>query len=110
MANTSPVYARIDSKLKHDAEEIMEKLGITPTSLITMVYSQIVLKEELPFQPSIHKKRIGPFDINTVEDLKAAVQQGLDDVKAGRVYTKEEAKAFLKDKYGIWVTSFCIQN
>ena len=43
MANTSAVYARIDTQLKKNAEEILSQLGITPSSAIQMLYSQIVL-------------------------------------------------------------------
>ena len=39
MANTSVLYARIDTDLKTNAEEILQKLGITPTSAIQMLYS-----------------------------------------------------------------------
>lgn len=52
MANTSAVYARIDTKLKENAEEILSRLGITPSSAIQMLYSQIVLREGLPFRPA----------------------------------------------------------
>ena len=44
MANTSAVYARIDKELKENAEGILSKLGISPSSAIQMLYSQIVLR------------------------------------------------------------------
>ena len=53
MANTSPVYARIDSSLKNSAESILSKLGITPTGAIQMLYSQIVLHNGIPFDVRI---------------------------------------------------------
>ena len=43
MANTSAVYARIDTNLKENAESILSQLGISPFSEIRMLYSQIVL-------------------------------------------------------------------
>ena len=48
MANTTAVYARIDTGLKENAEEILSQLGITPSSAIQMLYSQIVLTRGLP--------------------------------------------------------------
>ena len=48
MANTSAVYARIDTGLKENAENILAQLGITPSSAIQMLYSQIVLTRSLP--------------------------------------------------------------
>jgi len=100
MANTSPVYARIDTKLKQDAEKILEKLGITPTSLITMVYSQVVLKEALPFTPSIKEKKIF-LDELTEEEVQERIQKGKNDIKNGKMYSAEEVDAILKEKYGI---------
>ena len=38
MANTTAVYARIDTGLKDNAEAILAQLGITPSSAITMLY------------------------------------------------------------------------
>ena len=35
MANTSAVYARIDTNLKDSAEEILSQLGISPSSAST---------------------------------------------------------------------------
>ena len=48
MANTSAVYARIDTELKENAEGILSQLGISPSSAIQMLYSQIVLKKGMP--------------------------------------------------------------
>lgn len=48
MANTSIVYARIGTGLKEDAEEILSRLGISPSSAIQMLYAQIILKWGCP--------------------------------------------------------------
>lgn len=37
MANTSAVYARIDTNLKERAENILKQLGISPSSAIQML-------------------------------------------------------------------------
>ena len=39
MANTSAVYARIDTELKENAEGILSQLGISPSSAIQMLYT-----------------------------------------------------------------------
>ena len=49
MANTTAVYARIDTGLKNDAERILSQLGISPSSAIQMLYSQIILCKGMPF-------------------------------------------------------------
>ena len=45
MSNTATVYARIEPKLKEDVDSILNELGVTPSSLIQMLYSQIKLKK-----------------------------------------------------------------
>ena len=61
MANTSAVYARIDTNLKENAEGILAQLGISPSSAIQMLYSQIVLTKGLPLD--LHLPRTKPTAI-----------------------------------------------
>ncbi|WP_296824338.1 type II toxin-antitoxin system RelB/DinJ family antitoxin [uncultured Megasphaera sp.] len=49
MSNTSAVYARINTELKEKAELILSQLGISPSSAIQMLYSQIILNNGIPF-------------------------------------------------------------
>lgn len=53
MANTSAVYARIDTRLKEQAEGILTQLGISPSAAIQMLYSQVVMQQGIPFTPRI---------------------------------------------------------
>ena len=57
MANTSAVYARIDTDLKNNAEGILSQLGISPSGAIQMLYSQIVLHNGIPFDLRIPVKK-----------------------------------------------------
>lgn len=100
MANTSAVYARIDTNLKENAEEILSRLGISPSSAIQMLYSQIVLTKGLPFTPRLPRKptAIGGM---TREQLDAELQKGFDSMKSGRVYSEEEVDAMLAEEFGI---------
>ena len=62
MANTTAVYARIDTKLKDNAEAILAQLGITPSCSITMLYSQIVLQNGMPFDLRLPSARPTAID------------------------------------------------
>ena len=48
MANATAVYARIDTSLKNHTEGNLRQFGITPSSAIQMLYSQIVLTKRRP--------------------------------------------------------------
>ena len=64
MANTTAVYARIDTDLKENAENILNRLGISPSSAIQMLYSQIVLTRGLPLD--LHLPPVKPTAIGNM--------------------------------------------
>ena len=50
------VHARIEPQTKEKAEEVLRKLGLTPTEAIRLFYHQICLREGLPFPVLIPNK------------------------------------------------------
>lgn len=101
MANTSAVYARIDTELKENAESILQQLGISPSSAIQMFYSQIVLTRSMPLNLQLPTKRPTAIGGMTREELDRELQLGMDSIKAGRTYTLDEVDAIFAEKYGI---------
>jgi len=101
MANTSAVYARIDSNLKESAEGILSKLGISPSSAIQMLYSQIVLKNGMPFDLRLPTSK--PLSVGAMsrEQLDAELQKGMDSINAGNVYSADEVDDILAKEFGI---------
>ena len=53
MSKTSSIRARIEPELKHKAENIFHKLGLTTTQAITLFYRQVELRKGLPFDVAI---------------------------------------------------------
>ena len=53
MNRTATVRARIEPRLKADVERLLHRLGVTTTEAITMFYSQIRLRQGLPFSVEI---------------------------------------------------------
>ena len=49
MAKSETIRARVEPGLEHDAEAVLDKLGMTPTEAITLFYKQITLYRGLPF-------------------------------------------------------------
>ncbi len=99
MANTSPVYARIDTNLKENAESILSKLGVTPSSLIQMLYSQVVLKNGVPFDLTLEvEKPINLAELSKKE-IDLELQKAVDSLESGVYYTSDEVKKFFEN-YG----------
>ena len=101
MANTSAVYARIDTNLKDNAESLLSQLGISPSSAIQMLYSQIVLKKGMPFELKLPSSKPLAVGAMTREELDAELQKGVDSIKEGKVYSADEVDAVLAKEFGI---------
>ncbi|MFI5455500.1 MAG: type II toxin-antitoxin system RelB/DinJ family antitoxin [Isosphaerales bacterium] len=50
MAKTDTIRARVEPKLKAEAEGILNSLGMNPSDAIRMFYKQVVLRKGLPFE------------------------------------------------------------
>ena len=101
MASTTALYARIDSGLKENAEAILSQLGITPSSAIQMLYSQIVLQNGMPFDlrlPAALPTAIGGM---SQAELDAELVKGVESLKHERSYSADEVDAELAEEFGI---------
>lgn len=49
MAKTATLNARMDPRLKQNAERVLAKLHLSPTEAIRLFYSQVALRHGLPF-------------------------------------------------------------
>jgi addiction module RelB/DinJ family antitoxin len=52
-AKSAFIRARIEPGLKESAERILERLGLNPSTVISMLYRQIVLQRALPFEAAL---------------------------------------------------------
>jgi DNA-damage-inducible protein J len=49
MSKTTMITARVDPKLKRETEKVLKNLGLTTSQAITLFFSQISLRQGLPF-------------------------------------------------------------
>jgi len=101
MANTAPVYARVDTGLKENAEGILAQLGISPSEAIKMLYSQIVLVKGMPFQPKLPDTNHFSAQGITKAEFDAELQKGVDSIKTGRTHSVEDVDRMLAEEFGI---------
>ena len=100
MANTSAVYARIDMDLKKNAEGILSRLGITPSSAIQMLYSQIVLNKGLPFELKLPTAKPTAIGNMTRAELDAELTKGIESLAAGS-YPADEVDDLMDREFGL---------
>lgn len=56
MNRSATVRARIEPSLKAEVEDLLSSLGVTTTEAINMFYSQIRLRQGLPFAVEVPNK------------------------------------------------------
>ena len=80
MARTANVFARVEPEVKEQAEQVLDRLGIPMSNAVGMFLRQIVLQRGIPFE---------------------MIEKGMEDIKAGRVYSADEVEAEMKREFGI---------
>ncbi len=66
MQKTTTVRARVETKLKDDAEAVLQKLGLTTSQAITIYLKQITLYKGIPFEVKIPNETT----LKALEDTK----------------------------------------
>ncbi|MBW9212347.1 MULTISPECIES: type II toxin-antitoxin system RelB/DinJ family antitoxin [Terrabacteria group] len=101
MAKTANLYARIEPGLKEQAEQILNALGLPPSSAITMFYKQVVMQQGLPFDARLNYRK--PLDISsmTKDEFNMELEKGYQDVLEGRTKPINEVFESLNKEFGI---------
>ena len=85
---TEQVRYRIDKNLVAEAEKVCKELGLSPSQMISVFFSQLVKLRALPFRPSEYPvlEEYGA----TLADAEAAEDRALKEIrkerKAGSVF------------------------
>ena len=86
MTKTETIRARVEPKLKADAEGILDSLGMNPSDAIRMFYKQVVMRKGLPFEVVIPN---------------AETRRAMEDVNRRRGLNRYEDAKELAKKLGI---------
>jgi DNA-damage-inducible protein J len=86
MAKSEAIKARVDPKLKAEAERILDELGPDVSDAIRVFYQQVVLRKGLPFDVALPN---------------AATRRAMRDVNEGRGLTAYKDTAELPEKLGL---------
>ena len=101
MANTSVVYARINSDIKKGGEAVLEELGISPSSAIQMFYRQLMTDRALPFTPRAAAHRPLFLDEITGNRLAEELEKGSESIRHGDVLSADEVDGILAEEFGV---------
>ena len=87
---TANVLARVEPDVKEQAEAIMAKLGVPASTVINMLYKQIIMTRSIPFTLSVPSAPIARDEMDTAT-FNAMMEEGLSQAKAGQGYSLDEA-------------------
>ena len=65
MAQSTTINVRVDAEVKRDVEFLLDKLGMNISTVVNMLFKQMLMDEALPFQPKVKRRRL-----TTAERLK----------------------------------------
>lgn len=94
VTKTANVLARVEPDVKEQAEAIMAKLGIPASTVINMLYKQIIMTRSIPFSLSLPQAPMARDEMDTVA-FDAMMEQGLTQAKAGQGLPLDEAFSLL---------------
>ena len=101
MGKTATLNLRVDPELKERAENILDQLGIPMSTAIDMYLKQISLVGGIPFSVILPKSPLSTnADAMTVEELRAKLDKGYADMKAGNVEDAVSAFTRFKESHG----------
>ena len=78
------VRARMEPKLKANAEGIFSALGLTPSQAIVLFYKQVDLHGGLPFELVVPRRHPLDMSVMTPTQFDVELGRGYDSAKAGR--------------------------
>jgi DNA-damage-inducible protein J len=86
MMRTDTISVAIEPKLKAEAEQILDDLGLGADEAIRVFYKQVVLRRGLPFELAIPNE---------------ATRRAMRDVRRGRGLSRYKDTTKLREKLGL---------
>lgn len=89
-ARSANVNVRVEPEIKKQAEDILDKLGVSASAFINMTYRQVIMKRGIPFSVELPS---GIKTLNTMTDAEfdEMMQTGLEQAERGESVPYEDA-------------------
>ena len=102
MEKSATLNLRVNPKVKKQAEEVLDRLGIPMSVAIDMYLNQINLTGGIPFMVTLPG---GPDILNvdrmSAAELREALDQGYEEGKSGRSHEAVSALKDLREKLSV---------
>lgn len=102
MEKTATLNLRVNPNVKQRAEDVLTRLGIPMSTAIDMYLNQISLTGGIPFDVTLpNAPTVLNADLMTAEEIHTKLQEGYDDIQAGKVQDAVFAFAKFKENHSI---------
>ena len=102
MEKTATLNLRVNPVVKQRAEDVLTRLGIPMSTAIDIYLNQISLTGGIPFAVTLpDAPSVLNADLMTVEEIHKKLQEGYDDVQAGKVQNASSAFKEFREKHQI---------
>jgi len=78
MSKAATVQARVDIKLKMQADDVLKKIGLTASQVINALYAQIVMRKGIPFELKIPNEST----LSAIDELESGKGKRFSSFKA----------------------------
>jgi addiction module RelB/DinJ family antitoxin len=99
MPKSSSVYTRVEPELKEKAERVLSGLGIPVANAINMFLHQVVLQNGIPFDVKMPRGMPLNYSELSTDQFDAEIQNGIDDMNAGRVTSSKQVREEMHRSY-----------
>ena len=100
MEKTATLNLRVNPTVKQRAENVLAQLGIPMSTAIDMYLNQISLTGGIPFAVTLPKASpVINADLMNVAEIHAKLQEGYEDIEAGKVQDAVSAFAKFRERH-----------
>ena len=96
--STELLTVEVDTDIKRKADAVFEELGMSAGSAVNLLLNHVAVLRRIP--EDLGRPPIPCLEDMTEEDFDAMIQESIDALKAGRVYSLEEARRIIEVEYG----------
>ncbi len=101
MAKTETLHIRVNETVKANAEETLSMLGISLSEAVNMFLCQVNLTGGIPFEVKVPANAPLAMGSLSKAQFDFEIAKGVEDIKAGRVFTADEVEKELKSEFGL---------
>lgn len=95
--STELLTVEVDSDVKRRADAVFEEFGMSAGNAVNLMLNHIAVQKRIP--EYLGQPPIPCLEDMTEEEFDAMIQEAVDDIEAGRVYSIEEARAIMEAEY-----------